>query len=276
MKLAYLGPAGTFTEEALARKFRPDEHELVPCQTVSDVFRAVEGGEADKGIVPIENSIEGAVTETLDHLAFEATAIIEDEVLLDIRHHLVGVPGAIVREVRTVISHPQATAQCRRFLRNTFGAELTLLPAFSTAEAASRVSELRDPTVAAIANELAASIYGLEVLIRDIADYDENTTRFVIIGREPARKTGFDKTSIVCFIAEDRPGSLLEILQEFSYRSINLTKIVSRPTKRRFGDYCFFIDLEGHRDDPVVQSALKCLNCKLPRVKILGSYPRSF
>jgi prephenate dehydratase len=275
MKLAFLGPAGTYTEEALAKRFDPAAHELVACQTVSDVFAAVESGEADKGIVPIENSIEGAVTETLDHLAFEAEAVIEQEVLLEIHHHLVGLPGAIVRDIQTVISHPQASAQCRRFLRNTFGSGITILPAFSTADAAARVAEAKDPSVAAIANRLAASLYGLDILIKDISDYEDNTTRFVIIGKSVPQRTGYDKTSIVCFIAEDRPGSLLEILQEFSYRSINLTKIASRPTKKKFGDYCFFIDFEGHIEDPIVQSALKCLACKLPRVKILGSYPRS-
>lgn len=274
MKIAYLGPPGTYTEEALSKVYRPEEHELLPYQTVSDVFRAVEAGEADKGIVPIENSIEGSVSETLDYLAFESNAIIEKEVTIDIHHHLIGLPGAAASDIKRVVSHPQALAQCRKTLAKLIRS-FTTEPAFSTADAVKAVRDYNDPSIAAIGNSFAAELYELDILVKDISDYDRNQTRFVIIGKEPAPKTGYDKTSIVCFIGDDRPGMLLEILQEFSYRYINLTKIASRPTKQRFGEYCFFIDMEGHLEDDNIQSAIKCLSCKLPVVKILGSYRRS-
>lgn len=274
MKIAYLGPPGTYTEEALSKVYRPDEHELIPCQTVSEVFQVVESGAADKGIVPIENSIEGSVSETLDYFAFESTAIIEKEVTINIHHHLIGLPGAAASDIKRVISHPQALAQCRKTLAKLIRNFISE-PAFSTADAVKAVRDYNDPSSAAIGNSFAAELYGLDVLVKDISDYDQNQTRFVIIGKEPAPKTGYDKTSIVCFIGDDRPGMLLEILQEFSYRYINLTKIASRPTKQRFGEYCFFIDMEGHLEDENIKSAIKCLSCKLPALKILGSYRRS-
>lgn len=274
MKIAFLGPQGTYTEEALAKVFSPKEHEFVPYPTVSDVIEAVDAGEVEKGIVPIENSIEGSVSETLDHLAFDSEVLIEREILLTIHHHLIGIKGTVASEIKSIISHPQAYAQCRKTLKKIFK-EVKVEPAFSTAEAVKSVSEKASPTVAAIGNAFAAGIYGLEVLIKDISDYPENTTRFVIIGKEVGKRTGYDKTSIICFIGDDRPGKLLEILQEFSYRYINLTKITSRPTKKKFGEYLFFIDMEGHIEDEHVKSALACLKCKLPLVKFLGSYRRS-
>lgn len=274
MRIGYLGPQGTYTEEALAKEYSPDEHEFVPYSTVSDVIEAVDRGEVDKGIVPIENSIEGSVSETLDHLAFESEVLIEKEVLLPIHHHLIGAKDATVSEIETIISHPQAFAQCRKSLKAIFK-NINVEPAFSTADAVRIVSERNDKTVAAIGNALAARIYDLKILLRDISDYEDNTTRFVILGREIQPKSGYDKTSIICFIGEDRPGKLLEILQEFSYRYINLTKIASRPTKKKFGEYLFFIDMEGHIDEEPVRRALNCLKCKLPKVKFLGSYRRS-
>lgn len=274
MKIGYLGPQGTYTEEALVRVYSPDEHEFVPYATVSDVIEAVDRGEVDKGIVPIENSIEGSVSETLDHLAFESEVLIEKEILLPIHHHLIGVKGSTVSDINTVISHPQAFAQCRKSLKKIFKT-LNVEPAFSTADAVKMISERKNKGFAAIGNAFAAKIYGLEILIRDISDYEDNTTRFVILGKEIQPKTGYDKTSIICFIGDDRPGKLLEILQEFSYRYINLTKITSRPTKKKFGEYLFFIDMEGHVDEEPVKSALACLKCKLPKVKFLGSYRRN-
>lgn len=274
MKIGYLGPQGTYTEEALIKVYSPEEHELIPYTTVSDVLEAVEKGEVDKGIVPIENSIEGSVSETLDFLAFESNVLIEREILLPIHHHLLGLHGSSVSEIKTIISHPQAFAQCRKNIRKIFK-DINLEPAFSTADAARIVSERKEPSVAAIGNALAAQIYGLDILLKDISDYEENTTRFIVTSKELAKKTGYDKTSIICFIGDDRPGKLLEILQEFSYRYINLTKITSRPTKKRFGEYLFFIDMEGHIDDEPVKSAINCLKCKLPSVKFLGSYRRS-
>lgn len=274
MKIAFLGPQGTYTEEALIKIYSPDEHKFVPMATVSDVIEAVDRGEVEKGIVPIENSIEGSVTETLDHLAFESEVLIEREILLPIHHHLLGVKGTTASEIKTVITHPQAYAQCRKNLRKIFK-DVNLEPSLSTADAVRIVAERNDPSCAAIGNAFAAKLYGLEILIRDISDYNDNTTRFVVIGKEIMPKTGYDKTSIVCFIGDDRPGRLLEILQEFAYRFINLTKIASRPTKKKFGEYMFFIDMEGHIEDEPVKQAISCLKCKLPIVKFLGSYRRS-
>lgn len=274
MKIAFLGPPGTYTEEALTKVYDPQKEKFIAYPTVVDVIKAVEEGECDKGIVPIENSVEGSVTETLDYMAFNGEVLIEREVILEVKHHLIGVPGSVVRDVKKVVSHPQASAQCRNTLRSLFG-EIEIIPALSTADAVKKVAEINSKEVAAIGNSFAAKLYNLEILVIDISDYEDNLTRFVIIGKEKSPKTGYDKTSIVCFIAEDRPGGLLEILQEFSYRYINLTKIASRPTKERFGSYCFFIDMEGHIDDEVIQAALKCLACKTAKLKVLGSYPRS-
>lgn len=274
MKIGYLGPQGTYTEEALIKVYSPEEHEFVSFTTVSDVIEAVDRGEVDKGIVPIENSIEGSVSETLDHLAFDAEVLIEREILLPIHHHLIGHKEATAADIKKIISHPQAFAQCRKSLRRLFR-EFELEPAFSTADAVRVVAALKDKSVAAIGNAFAARIYGLEVLVKDISDYEDNTTRFIVIGKEGQPPTGYDKTSIICFIGDDRPGKLLEILQEFSYRYINLTKITSRPTKKKFGEYLFFIDMEGHIEESHIKAALACLKCKLPKVKFLGSYRRS-
>jgi prephenate dehydratase len=272
MRIGYLGPRGTITEEALLKYLRVKEEKTVPYLTVYDVVRAVERREVEKGLVPIENSIEGSVNVTLDLLAFETDLFIEKEIVAPVSHNLLGKKGVKLSKVKRLISNPQAAAQCGRFLREKLP-RVEVEPVSSTAEAARRVAESEDEAVA-IGTKLAAKIYGLEVIQEKIEDFEDNLTRFVLLGREIPPPTGYDKTSIVCFIHEDRPGSLLEILQEFAYRYINLTKIVSRPTKKTLGDYCFFIDLEGHVEDEVVSQALHCLECKLRKVKVLGSYPR--
>lgn len=270
--VAYLGPPGTFTDEALQGWEGLSYREAVAFTTVEEVVLAVEEGRADKAVVPIENSIEGSVNAVLDALAFESEVLIQGERVCPVRHFLLAREPLEPGEVTRVISHPQAAAQCRRHL-------LEMLPgmgveaANSTSEAALRVAESREPAVA-LGSRLAAELYGLHVLKEGMEDHPENRTRFVLLGKEEMPPTGSDKTSMVCFIFQDRPGMLLQILQEFAYRYINLTKIESRPTKEVLGEYCFFIDCEGHREDEVVASALKCLECKLPRVKLLGSYPR--
>ncbi|MDI6799460.1 MAG: prephenate dehydratase [Actinomycetota bacterium] len=271
-KIAFLGPRGTFTEEALLSVVKVDEENLLPCATVHEVIGAIETDRADSGIVPIENSTEGSVSDTLDALTFEAeNSLIEREIVFPIRHRLLARPGTEVNEIETVISHPQAAAQCRAFLRNNLpGAEI--IAANSTADAARMVAGERT-RAAAIGTELAAKIYGLKVINDNIEDFKDNKTRFVLLGKEQAKRTGKDKTSIVCFIYENRPGSLLMILQEFAYRYINLTKIQSRPTKKSLGDYCFWIDFEGHIEDEKIASVMKCLKCKFRDVKVLGSYP---
>lgn len=269
--IGYLGPRGTYTQEALEANLPGMYKRLVPFSNVRYVLRAVEESEVDHGIVPIENSIEGAVNVTLDTLAFEADLLIEREVVHQVHHRLVAREGVETGEISGIVSHPQATAQCRRFLEERFGG-VPVTAANSTAEAARTVSESELP-LAAIANELAARIYRLEVLEEDIQDFPRNFTRFVVVGRERLPRTGEDKTSMICFIQENRPGSLLEILQQFASRGINLTRIESRPTKKVLGEYYFFIDCEGHEDDAHVAEAIANLRDILRELKLLGSYP---
>jgi prephenate dehydratase len=266
---AFLGPEGTFTEEALLSLGMPDI-EPVAQATIADVFDAVESGECEGGVVPIENSVEGSVPATLDALAFDHDLTIKRELVRDIRHSLVAAPGTKLTDIRIVVSHPHATAQCRRWLfKNLPGVEIHA--ANSTAEAVQKA--VGQPGQAAVGTELAAEIYGGEVLARSIEDFKGNQTRFVVLGTGLRQKTGRDKTSLALFLQKDKPGALLMILSEFAYGQINLTKIQSRPTKKRLGEYMFFVDLEGHISDPQVALALDCLRLKLRTVKVLGSYP---
>jgi len=269
--VSYLGPPGTFTEEALQSWRGLSYEEAIPFPTVEETILAVEDNLADKAVVPIENSIEGSVNATLDSLAFETGVLIQGEKVCGVNHFLLARAGVRMEDVTLVISHPQAAAQCRRHLVELLPG-MELVAANSTSEAAKRAAEADEP-VAALGSRLAAELYGLTVLREGMEDHPDNRTRFVLLGKEKMPPSGNDKTSLVCFIHQDRPGMLLQILQEFAYRYINLTKIESRPTKEVLGDYCFFIDCDGHEDDEVVASALKCLLCKLPRVKLLGSYP---
>ena len=275
-KLAYLGPPGTFTEEALLSAPEAAGAEAVPLQTVPDVIAAVAAGDVDGGVVPIENSIEGSVNVTLDTLAFGSPGVtIQREIVLPVRHALLARAGVKIDEIVVVASHPHATAQCRQFLAEHLP-KAEVRAANSTAEAAQIVSE-RGPIEpwAAIGTQLAAELYGLVVMAPDIEDRRENSTRFVLVGRDPVPSTGNDKTSVVCFIEKDRPGALLAILHEFSDRAINLTKLESRPTKERLGEYCFFIDIEGHVDDTEVGHAIAGLRTKILDVRVMGSYPRA-
>lgn len=269
--IGYLGPQGTFTEEALEAELSPYFETKIPYRTVPDVIHAVQAGDVDSGLVPIENSIEGSVNVTLDTLAFESDLFIEREVVHPIRHQLAARTGVPLKEITRILSHPQPAAQCRRFLERKLRG-VPVVAANSTAEAAKNVSLSREP-LAAVTTALAAEGYGLEILEEDIEDHPSNATRFVVVGRERAKPTGNDKTSLACFIRENRPGSLLELLQEFASRGINLTKIESRPTKKVLGEYYFFIDLEGHVEDGIVSEAIGSLSRKLREIKILGSYP---
>jgi prephenate dehydratase len=271
-RVAFLGPPGTFTEEALLTQPDLAQAELVAMQSVPDVLGATEAGQVDLGVVPIENSIEGSVNVTLDSLTFASTLLVQRELVLSVQLNLLAPEGVDIGDIRRVSSHPHATAQCRGFLaRELPGVEV--VAANSTAEAAQQAAAARDG-VAAIGTALAAKLYGLAVLVSDVEDHPDNATRFVVVGRGtvPA-PTGHDKTTVVCFQAADRPGALLAILQEFAARAINLTKLESRPTKRGLGSYCFVIDLEGHVDDELVADCLRDLRSKLPDVKFLGSYP---
>ena len=273
LSIAFLGPKGTFSEEALTSQEDLAEGIHIPMNDVYEVVRAVEARQADLGIVPLENSIEGSVNATLDALTFESKdVLIEREVVIDVDLNLLGVAGCSLDSIEVVFTHPHALAQCRSFIASNIpGARVEA--AISTADAARRVANSGDPAQAAVATKLAAEVYGLHVIADGIADYPDNATRFVVLGRSVPPPSGQDKTTVVCFQAEDRPGSLLEILQEFAARSINLTKIESRPTKKGLGQYCFFVEFEGHLSDAIVADALKHLYVKLADLKYLGSYP---
>ena len=271
--VGFFGPFGSFTEQAL--RSQPDlaPRDLVPFASVPDVLDAVTGGLVELGFVPIENSIEGTVNFTQDALAFDHNLLIQREVVLDIEHCLVGVPGATVDGLKAVLSIPVATAQCHHFLRRELpDAEVRQAP--STSDAARQVAEDGRPEVAAIASRQAAELYGLDVLLAHIEDHSGNQTRFVLVGRSgvPA-PTGYDRTALVVYQRADEPGSLISILQEFAARSINLSLLLSRPTKTSLGDYCFLLDLDGHVSDPVVADCLRTLKATQGGVKFLGSYP---
>ncbi|MBX5468601.1 MAG: prephenate dehydratase [Thermoleophilaceae bacterium] len=273
MRVAYLGPEGTYAEEAL-RRSAPGEVEELPYPTVHEAVMAVQGGEVDRAVVPIENSIEGSVNATLDALATEASEVrIAGEVVLEIRHCLVSPPGVRVDQVERVLSHPQAMAQCARFLRERL-ATVERAPASSTADAVRTVASAGKPW-AAIASRMAAELYGCEVLADGIADHADNVTRFVWLAPAGAPPMGEpSKTSIVFWgFNDESPGALVAVLSELSERGINLTRIESRPRRVRLGHYMFFADLEGTCDEPRVQAALDGLRRRVETLRVLGSYP---
>ena len=277
MRIGYLGPSGTFTEQALLTQADLSSGERIPFRTVPDVLDAVQGGEVQKGVVPIENSIEGMVNFTQDALAFDYDLLIQREIVLDIQHALLGAPGTSIADIRAVVSIPVATAQCHAWLRgNLRNTELHI--ATSTADAA-RVAGQRvaagDRSWAAIGSASTAAPNGLAVLASNIADHASNQTRFVVVGKDGIpQRSGHDRTAIVVFQRADEPGSLISILQEFAARRINLSHLSSRPTKRGgLGDYCFVIYAEGHLEDELVADALRDLRAKQGSVKFLGSYP---
>jgi prephenate dehydratase len=277
--IGFLGPQGTFTEVALREAIEERApggrmRRFLPFLSMQDTIEAVSSGEVDCSIVPIENSIEGSVSATVDILAHEIDNLqIVREVRIPIQHQLLVRPGVTLDQVTKVVSHPHANAQCRIWLRNNLPGR-DIEAANSTANAVERIAKTDQPW-AAIGNHLAGETYGCVVLAPDIEDHKDNETRFVFLARQRERQDWFEpyKTSVVCEIVKDQPGALLLILQEFAFRRINLTKIESRPSKRRLGDYIFLVDMEGKVDDGPVADALRCLCCKLPRLTVLGSYP---
>ncbi len=273
-RIGFLGPFGTFTEQALRTIATSDDAEHLPYRTVPDVLDAVEDGEVDAGFVPIENSIEGMVNFTQDALAFDHDLVITNEVVIDIEHCLLVAPGASLDDVTTLHSIPVATAQCHRYLRERLP-DAEIVPASSTADAARRVSEAGDPRLAALAPKVAAEVYGLDIAEADVADHPGNQTRFVMVARSgvPAA-TGHDRTALLVYQRSDEPGSLIAILQEFAARRINLSNLFSRPTKAGgLGDYCFIIYADGHVDDELLADTMRSLHAKQGGVKFLGSYP---
>jgi prephenate dehydratase len=275
VRVAFLGPAGTFAEEAL-RASAPEgaEIEEVAYASVYETVMAVQQGEVDRAVVPIENSLEGAVTATLDALAGEADRVrIAAEVVRPIEHCLVARPGLGIEAVRRVVSHPQAIAQCAGFLRKRLpDAETASAP--STADAVRTAAGASEP-LAALGPRLAAELYGGEVLAENVQDVSDNATRFVWLapagtapGAEPT------KTSIVFWgFNDESPGALVRVLSELADRDVNLTKIESRPRRVRLGHYMFFADLVGASGDPAVREALEALSERVQTLKVLGSYP---
>jgi len=271
--VGFLGPEGTFCEQALLTQGDLAHGDLLALDSIPGVLAATAEGVVDYGFVPMENAIEGTVNLTQDLLAFDHDLLIQREVVIAVHMVLMAPPGATIEGVKTVLSMPMATAQCREYLAANLPGVVTQA-ANSTSEAARLVHEGADPALAAIGTALAAELHGLEILADDIADHPENATRFVLVAPAgiPAQ-TGHDKSTIVVFQKADRPGSLLAILQEFAARAINLTKLESRPTKKGLGDYCFVIDLEGHVDEELVADCLRDIRSKQEDVKFLGSYP---
>jgi len=266
LTVAYLGPAATFTHQAALKAFGKGA-DLTPMRSINQIFTEVEKKQADFGVVPVENSTEGVVSHTLD-MFLDSDLKICSEVILEISHHLLG-RGELKRITR-VYSHPQALAQCQNWLEENLP-EARLIEVESTARAAQKA--MRETNSAAIASEVAASLYHLRVLASHIEDKSNNYTRFFVIGPDYAEKCGNDKTSIL-FSIKDRVGALYDMLSPFRKQAINLTKIESRPTKKKPWEYVFFVDFVGHKDDEPVKKALSELEEKCLFLRVLGSYPK--
>ena len=271
MRLAYLGPEGTYSEQA-AIDYASDS-ERVPYSGIPAVVRAAELGEVEEAIVPIENSLEGVVTYTVDLLIHESPLKIRGEVVVPIHHQLLMPPDVSVKDVQVVYSHPQAIAQCRGFLnRNLPNAEH--VASLSTASAVEDMNSSRYPA-AAISSRRAAELFDARIVESDIEDIRNNLTRFVVLGSEDGIRTGRDKTSVCFDFSQDAPGTLYHTLGELAHREINMIKIESRPDRRSLGKYVFLIDLDGHREDPVVSDALDAMRARASIFKIFGSYPKA-
>ncbi|MGH2914428.1 MAG: prephenate dehydratase [Solirubrobacteraceae bacterium] len=281
MRVGYLGPEGTNTQDALLADTAGHEFEMVPLVTIYDTVMAVRDGLVTRALVPIENSLEGSVNATLDALAFETDEVrIVGEVVAPIEHCLIARPGVSIEQVQTVISHPQANAQCGHFLRTRL-ARVPVLAASSTADAVRMVAG-QEPPWAAIGSRLAAERYGCTVLLAGIEDSAGNETRFVWLARERAAGEEDEaagpqsswKTAIVFWGAgSEAPGWLVACLGELAARDVNMTRIESRPRRQGLGRYMFFVDIEGREDDPGVAAALARLRERVEHLRVLGSFP---
>jgi len=268
-KVAFQGEIGAYSESAIYEFFGPVA-QPIPCKRFSDVFKSVENDEVDFGVVPIENSIEGSVTQVYD-LFLEYDLKVCGEVVLKIVHCLIATPGTKLDSIKVIFSHPQALGQCRNFLEKL---DCELISTYDTAGSVKMIKERNIVDAAAIASERAAKIYGMDILAKDISDNPNNYTRFFILSKFDAPPTGNDKTSII-FSTRHVPGALYRALGEFALRGINLTKIESRPTRQRPWEYNFYLDFEGHRTEPRCAEALEGLKSNAILVKILGSYPKA-
>lgn len=273
-RFAYLGPEGTFAEMALRTLPAAARATLLPQTSIAAAIDSVRHGEADAAVVPLENSVEGSVPSTVDELATGEPLLITREILLPVTFALLVRPGTTGEEVATVATHPHAEAQCRRWLREHLP-QADIVLTTSTAEAAAGVA--RREYDAAVAAPVAGERYRLTPMSTGIADVPDAVTRFVLLSRPgpPPEPTGRDKTSLVAFISDDRTGALLEVLTEFAVRGISLTRIESRPTRDRMGQYCFNLDIEGHLGDARVADALMALRRICADVRYLGSYARA-
>jgi chorismate mutase domain of proteobacterial P-protein, clade 2 len=267
LKVAYLGPQATYTHLAAIRKFGIAT-QFRPQTTPREVFEEVVNSRVDYGIIPIENSTEGVVSHTLD-LFMEYTLTICGEIQLEINHNLLS-KARELSKVKRVLAHPQALAQCRHWLEENLP-KAELKPTDSNAQGA--ILAMQDKSAAAIASDYAARLYGLGILHRHIEDHPNNFTRFLVIGRTPTGPSGRDKTSIM-FSTKDQPGVLYRLLQPLAQGKINLTKIESRPLKKRAWEYVFFIDLDGHRQDPKIAKVLEKMEKECSFFQVLGSYPK--
>ena len=280
MKIAFLGPEGTFSEEALFTAIDRAEVEAAPLPTIYDCVIAVQDRQVERAFVPVENSLEGSVSATLDTLVFETERVaIVGEVIHPVRHSLIARHDLALEDIERVVSHPQANAQCARFLRERLGqAEVVATP--STADAVRIVAEADRPW-AALGTRLSAELNDCRVLLEGVEDHPENETRFIWLAdkqvateqRSSLHGTAFFKTSVVFWGLPDAPGSLMEALRAFAERGVNLSKIESRPLKQGLGRYIFFVDIEGSGDDPDVAAALGAVGEQVDTVRVLGSYP---
>jgi chorismate mutase/prephenate dehydratase len=268
-RVAFQGELGAYSESAV-QVFFGGSSQPVPCKRFSDVFRCVEAGETEFGVVPIENSIEGSVNQVYD-LFLKYDHKVSGEIVLKIGNCLIANPGTKLDDVKIIYSHPQALAQCRSFLE---GLNREMISTYDTAGSVKMIKEQHLMDAGAIAGERAAEIYGMSILVRNISDNSNNFTRFFVLSKNDSPSTGNDKTSVI-FSTKHLPGALYEALGEFASRNINLTKIESRPTKRRPWEYNFYLDFEGHRSEKRCSQALEELRSKSVFVKVLGSYPKA-
>ena len=268
-EVAFQGEIGAYSEEA-AFQFFGSSIQLKPCESLEDVFKAVERGEVQFGVIPAENSLEGSISLSFD-LLLDSSLKVFGEIELRVVHCLIGITEARLDLIKRVYSHPQALGQCKTFLRQ-LGCEL--IPTYDTAGSVRIIKEKGKSDRGAIASARAAEIYGMKILAREIEDNTNNFTRFFILSKHDSAPTGNDKTSIV-FAVKHNPGALYESLKELAARNINLTKIESRPTRRKPWEYNFYLDFEGHREDKVFKEALESLENTALFVKVLGSYPKA-
>ena len=268
--LGFLGPSGTYTEEACI--LYDSSAELRPYPTITGVGKAVVSGELEEGIVPIENSLEGSVTFTLDLLISQPSLFIKGEVVVPIEHYLMAKPGTVPSKIEVIYSHPQALAQCRTYLEENYP-QAQQMASLSTASAVSDSFASTVPA-AAIAPRRASELNEVDVLDQGIQDVASNVTRFAVLGLSDHAPTGKDKTSMAFTFEDDEPGLLYRVLREFEKRNINLFKIESRPTKQYLGEYIFLMDCGGHRQESPMKEALAALSEPISMLRVLGSYPR--